>query len=262
MANLIAKLSRATPSLVWNHWKFLKRQEELRQRSLRLAQRLASQQAGLQITAGPFEGMKYLEQVAGSALLPKLIGSYESELHAALLDMTRRGHRLIIDVGCAEGYYAVGMARLMPQVRVRAHDTDPKARRLCNRLAHLNGVADRVAVGGYFTTGELATIRDLPALIICDCEGYEAKLLDPKVAPVLAECDVIVEVHDHIVPGVGELLDKSFAPTHDIEVIKAEVHWPQDWADQLEGLSPDEQAFALNEYRVPNMTWRVYRRKG
>src|SRR5690606_29129834 len=109
MANLIAKLSRATPSRVWNHWKFLKPQEELRQRSLRLAQRLASQQAGLQITAGPFEGMKYLEQVAGSALLPKLIGSYESELHAALLDMTRRGHRLIIDVGCAEGYYAVGM---------------------------------------------------------------------------------------------------------------------------------------------------------
>jgi hypothetical protein len=258
MASFLGKLARATPGRLWSHWKFLKRQKALQDHSLDVARKLRGQENGLVVLSGPFAGMRAIDKAAGSALLPKLVGSYECELHPAIARLTARGHRLIVDVGCAEGYYAVGLARLFPRARVRAHDIDSAARRLCMAMAELNEVSDRVAVGGYFKTGDLATIRDLPALIVSDCEGYEATFLDPKAAPALSECDVLVEIHEHIVPGVGELLDGRFAATHDIEKIPVQCRWPADWADYTEGLSPEDQAFAVNEYRQPGTSWRLY----
>ena len=37
------------------------------------------------VAAGPFAGLKYLSETVCSALLPKLIGSYEAELHEIIV---------------------------------------------------------------------------------------------------------------------------------------------------------------------------------
>jgi methylase of polypeptide subunit release factors len=52
----------------------------------------------------------------------------------------------VIDIGAAEGYYAIGFARRLPAARVIASDLDPVARLLCWLLARRNGVGDRVSV--------------------------------------------------------------------------------------------------------------------
>lgn len=41
-------------------------------------------QYGQRVAAGPFAGMTYMDVAAGSALVPKFVGSYECELHAAI----------------------------------------------------------------------------------------------------------------------------------------------------------------------------------
>ena len=69
---------------------------------------LAASRATVQ--TGPFAGMKYVCQSTG-ALCPKLLGCYESELHPAIAKAISRQPKNIINVGCAEGYYAIGMAR-------------------------------------------------------------------------------------------------------------------------------------------------------
>jgi hypothetical protein len=65
------------------------------------------------VESGPFAGMKYLPGFC-EGILPKLLGSYEQELWPALHSIASLPIQAVINIGCAEGYYAVGLARLLP----------------------------------------------------------------------------------------------------------------------------------------------------
>src|SRR5262249_7917881 len=104
---------------------------------------------------GPFAGMKYLPRSARSLLPPKLLGCYEAELPPVWERIAGRPYDTVINVGCGEGYYAVGLARLLPAVHVHAFDADPLAQDLCRLLAERNGVAGRVTVAGACGPAEL-----------------------------------------------------------------------------------------------------------
>jgi hypothetical protein len=87
---------------------------------------------GKVVLSGPFKGMKYPNLEAfGSCIYPKILGSYERELHDTLNSISNTRYSEIIDVGCAEGYYAVGLSLQHPEARVYAYDIDETARRLC-----------------------------------------------------------------------------------------------------------------------------------
>ena len=72
------------------------------------------------VAAGPFAGMRYAGLPSGSTAGPKLLGSYESEIAAWIEGLCGARLDTIVDVGCAEGYYAVGMAMRCPAARVLA----------------------------------------------------------------------------------------------------------------------------------------------
>ncbi len=172
---------------------------------------------------GPFSGMKYprLDSV-GSTLYPKLLGSYERELQPALHEMRRREYSEIFDIGCAEGYYAVGLARIFKKAEVYAYDTDEKARRLCAEMACLNAVDSRIHITSECTAKD---IGQLPVrqrgLLISDCEGYEKFLFTRSNVRHLKKCDCIIEVHDAIDITISEHLRSIFSKTHSIVSIKS-----------------------------------------
>ena len=60
-------------------------------------------------------------------------------------------YETVLNIGCPEGYYAVGMARHMPATRVLAFDLNPVAQQTCVVLAAKNDVAKRVQVEALFT---------------------------------------------------------------------------------------------------------------
>src|SRR4051794_5025833 len=66
---------------------------------------------GLVVQGGPFRGMRYPRELAQ---VPKLTGAYELELHGALQEWITAEPAIVVDVGCSEGYYAVGLARALP----------------------------------------------------------------------------------------------------------------------------------------------------
>jgi hypothetical protein len=74
--------------------------------SNRLAKRILARQ-GDRVQGGLFADLKLLPHAVGSALAPKLIGSYEAELHPIFDRIFRKPYKRVIDIGCAEGYYAV-----------------------------------------------------------------------------------------------------------------------------------------------------------
>ena len=47
-------------------------------------------------------------------MLPKLLGCYEAALQPHLLALAEGRPVVVQKIGCAEGWYAVGMARLLP----------------------------------------------------------------------------------------------------------------------------------------------------
>jgi hypothetical protein len=215
---------------------------------------------GLRVTAGPFAGMAYVSDAVCSAILPKLVGSYESELHETIGKCIASAYPRIIDVGCAEGYYAVGFARAMPQTKVFAFDTDAKARDLCTRLALANDVADRVTVLGECSLQTLKELGIHNALIICDCEGYEATLLRPDLLPELLETDLIVELHDFAAPGIRNQILASFSATHDCLIFDPQPHDPGKYP-ALECLIPSDRVFAVDEFRYHATQFAYLRRK-
>jgi hypothetical protein len=63
---------------------------------------------------GPFTGMRYAAMSSGSLLSPKVIGSYESPIHSWIMDAIKHDYDNILNVGCGEGYYAVGFSLKSP----------------------------------------------------------------------------------------------------------------------------------------------------
>ena len=177
-----------------------------------------------QILAGPFQGMHYGSTKAlCSALYPKLLGTYEHELAGVFEAALGRNHPLVVDVGAADGYYAVGFAFRQAGTRVIAYDQDPRARAELAKLAELNGVAARFEIRGRCEPAELARLGEPSGLMIVDCEGFEDMALSPENIAALSGWEFIIETHDGFVPGVTKLLVERFQATHRVEVIEA-VH--------------------------------------
>ncbi len=144
---------------------------------------------------GPFRGMRYTQAaVLTRHSIPTLLGTYERQLYPFLIEAARRSE-MIIDIGSAEGYFAVGLARLTGK-RVIAFDADPGERQTIRGMAVLNQVSDLLTVSQWCSSERLVElVHDRRALVFCDIEGGEFSLFTPDVIEALKGCDVIIELH-------------------------------------------------------------------
>jgi len=209
------------------------------------------------ILGGPFAGMEYVAHATEGALLPRLLGTYEAELHPHLEAFRNEGVDCIVDVGCAEGFYAVGLARWMPEAVVYAYDVDPLAREACAELARRNGVADRVTVRELFQPHDFQSFANRRVLVIMDVEGAETELLRPDLAPALAGMRLVVETHS---PEKLATVRERFEPTHDVQRVDIEgkVGDLPPWLRELGHL---DQLLAVWEWRGIPTPWLVMRPK-
>src|SRR5262249_28235334 len=102
------------------------------------------------VGAGPFAGTKPLPSPVFPPLPSgSLLGTAELELHGAIEELVERSYRTVLNLGAADGYYAVGLARRLPSARVVAFETVGELRDIAARSAAANRVADRVHVTGH-----------------------------------------------------------------------------------------------------------------
>ena len=215
---------------------------------------------GRQVLGGPFKGLKYGESVSCSAYVAKLVGSYEEELHETIEKIISRNYKTVIDVGCAEGYYAVGLAKRMPQAKVYAFDADPDAKRMCRGLARLNAVQSKVVIGGWCDHAALERLAGKDAIVVCDCEGFELDLLDPVEAPILRTSDMLVELHDLFRPEITPTLLSRFEATHNITLINTRGRDAATY-EILSVVAPADRPWAVREGRHAEMQWAYFEAK-
>jgi hypothetical protein len=215
-------------------------------------------QHGSVIMEGPFQGMRFLSQSAEGCHIAKLIGCYEQPLQPHIEEAIKTKYSRILNIGCAEGYYAVGMAMRMLTSKVLAFDLNPKAQEVCKALAVQNGVSERVSVGALFKAKDFEQYVDEKVLVLCDIEGAERELINPELSPELKSMDIIVESHECLSPGITQLLIDRFKETHLITLIQDDgqrrLENPHQWFLNLAHL---DQLLATWEWRSGPTPWLV-----
>jgi hypothetical protein len=221
------------------------------------------------VLSGPFQGMHYLDETIWGPITPKWAGTYEMELSEIIEELVRRKYSRVLNIGCAEGYYAVGLAMRDPAVEVFAFDTDPISRMQTRRLAQLNDVSDRIHVEGECKHGRINTLISRKTLLMVDIEGYEVNLLDPVKIPRLMDTDLLIEVHEDTPftkqATAEEQLTKRLAASHIVErrVSSDRAAWigqhENIWRDKL---SYEEIAKAIDEDRQRPTLWIWAKTKG
>lgn len=222
-------------------------------------------ETGGTVQAGPLAGMSLVrEEVWGNDMTARLLGTYERELHEPLRELSRSGgYETIVVVGSAEGYWAVGLALLMPEATVRAFETDGRAREIAGRNARLNEVSERVDLLGSCTRRTLRhTLEDAGrSLCFVDVEGAEVDLLSLDAVPGLRSADLVVECHDRSDGSIRRRLADRFRGSHEVEFIDRRDPAPS----QIEELShyPDLEGWlAITEMRSRTSGWLLMRGLG
>ena len=219
---------------------------------------------GNRVLDGPFKGMELVTDVSGNDAFDSswnayLLGIYEFEIHYAVEKVIIRSPKTVVNIGSAGGYYAVGMALRLSSAMVYAFDVDQNAQLTTQTMATINDVHDRVVVGGVCSTSILNQLLNEDTCIICDIEGYELQLLEPRLVPQLKRVTILVELHDGLVPGLSFNLLSKFSDTHTITryatVPRGNRGMPQ--IDDEHGLGVAEVTFATSDHRDDSTTWAL-----
>ena len=193
---------------------------------------------------GPFKGMITLNESSWDLLSAglKLVGGYEREIATDIEKAISRRPFHIVNVGCAEGYYAIGMALALPRCSVTAIDTDPKSIDLLRKAAALNKVENQIIVSkSYFPHNA--------DLIIMDCEGCEISLLNH--IDQLHNTDLIIETHDFVVDGITNKLCESLRHTHSIDIVSSDNDL------KVEIMMEDGTKYFMEEHRPEPAKWLI-----
>src|SRR5262249_33214256 len=161
------------------------------------------------------------------ASVAKRLGAYEQELHRWFEEALAARPARFVDIGAADGFYAVGGAR--HGVAGDAFELAPPPRREIRGLAKLNPV--RREGPGPATRAALARLDFDGAFVLCDCEGAEVDLLTRAMASRMAHATLIVEVHDFLRTGAQRLLRERFAETHAIDLVRPVAREPQEYPE-------------------------------
>jgi predicted O-methyltransferase YrrM len=188
----------------------------------RLSRKIFKQCGGV-IQHGPFSGMRLLGDPRWglSDQGAMILGMYEQEVLESLADAPAH-FRVFVDIGAADGYYAVGLLKSGRVERAVGFEANPEGRATIARLAAKNGVSDKVTILGAASDNfvemlSACNVNSSETMFLVDIEGAEFKVLTEEVFAFLKDSMIIVETHAHIYPDPQaemEGLIKRASATH------------------------------------------------
>ena len=100
---------------------------------------------------GPFNCKKFdREATLSGSTYTMLSGSFQSEIYPFIYAARQEHYDDVYDVGCADGYYAIGFARSMPGSTIYAFDSDKLAMVKTQKLVAENGCQNNITFSGTF----------------------------------------------------------------------------------------------------------------
>lgn len=172
------------------------------------------------VANGPFKGLMFsAKSSTASSIYAKLLGSYESEIHPFIYRVLQKKYTTVFNIGCDDGYYALGFAFKMPDAVIQAYDSNLDAITTARQLGKLNNLQHQVNFSGKYTVENIERVNvKTNSLFIVDCEGAERDIFTPANVHKLVNADLIIELHINIYPDLEEYFNSVFAATHHIEI--------------------------------------------
>jgi len=207
------------------------------------------------VQAGVFSGMQLPVEAVCSQKCPKIIGSYEYELQPVLKKLIDNNYDTIINIGCAEGYYAVGFSLQCRKAVIIAVDPLSESRDKLSIVAGKNGVSERIIYKKWVSSNRLNKWICNKTLIIMDCEGSEIGLLNPLNCKKLYKADILVEIHNFSAhPEIGSIINKRFSKTHNLTEIHQSKRNPSNFS-ALNYITNSKSKELMDEKRPNSIYW-------
>ena len=213
------------------------------------------------VAHGPFRGfrMQWSQWWSQIDMAPKLFGLYEKEVADRLVALSR-DRNVFIDIGAADGYFGVAAVSQGHYQTSHCFEIEEAGRRSIAKTAATNDVSDRIVIHG---EASLPTLQTIPsqslaeAVVLIDIEGAEFSFLDEDVLSLLANCPMIIELHDWLLPDGDRLkaaLLKRIDAHFEAEIFQA---GPRDLSEfaELENLPDTERWLICAEGRGRSMEW-------
>ncbi|MEP5613298.1 MAG: hypothetical protein ABJP45_13685 [Cyclobacteriaceae bacterium] len=151
--------------------------------------------------------MKYLKYSITGSYFPKILGTYELELHSIIMQLTDYNFRQLVIVGAGEGYYAAGLSRYLKAPAV-AYERNKESLKALEELCQLNAL-EPIEYRGECKPASLDQLTQ--SLIVMDIEGEEIEFLNFGVIGKNHDCYWIIEVHGEKVKNAfTEQLDQIY----------------------------------------------------
>ena len=212
---------------------------------------------------GSFAGLRWLDNPrwGRSEQGVMLLGLYEQEVLTNLVDAPAH-YRVFVDVGAADGYYAVGLLHNGKVERSVAFELAPEGQQAIKLLAAENGVADRITVLGAASDRFVEDLAEQgivsnETMFLIDIEGAEFRILTEEVFASLKDSLIIVETHAHIYPDPQTQLERliqNASKTHTVTswLPGARNPWP---IKELDSFAEIDRWILCSEGRFEVQQW-------
>ncbi|KVV25045.1 hypothetical protein WK78_02795 [Burkholderia cepacia] len=229
-----------------------------------LGQRLMHMTGGV-VQHGPLKGFNIGTRATWRASDngPKLLGFYEQEVCDKLYWL-RAGRDTLIDLGGADGFYAVGMLKNDLYQQCHCFEIEDASRQNIAAIAEENGVRDRIHLYGAATSTFARDLTDrgvdlARAVVLIDIESAEFDVLTAECLNDLRAAHVIVEIHDFMRPHDGtqryaELLERA-EKVFDVRPFTTGPRDPSQIPLLSQGWTDTDRWLVCSESRATLMTW-------
>lgn len=178
------------------------RTETIAERRERLARELWHRMQGV-VAYGPFKGLELDWDVSWSQadLSSMLLGCYELEIMDAIHAPEFADRTHFVDIGAADGYYAVGCLRNGRVQSADCFELTDTGRETIHRNARRNGVSERLRVYASADRGLPDALPDVDwndTVVLCDIEGPELELFDDACLDAMKGAMILIEIHNWV----------------------------------------------------------------
>ncbi len=215
------------------------------------------------VAYGPFTGMILSADVWWGKydVTTKLLGVYERHILDLLVDIGTKVNGPFVDIGAADGYYAIGALKSKMFDQVFAFEISEPARKCLAENAALNNVSEMITISGEANYESLKDLisRYQAGLILIDIEGSEYSLLDKKTLRLFENCHLIVELHPWLVEDGDRKQDELLASANeyfDVTLTRSASISPNAFPELL-SFNDDERLLAFSEGRGKSMEWMI-----
>ncbi len=211
------------------------------------------------VAYGPFRGMKLPAKSWWGSFdrTGKILGTYERQVMDYIAALKIGPQDVFIDIGAADGYFAVGALKGGLFDKVIAFEQAPQGRASLADVAELNGVTLDIRETADATSLDKLVKEHPTGVVLIDIEGAEFQFLDDTVLQILRKHHVIIELHRTNQPeGKAKraaLIDRASAFFDHTSLHQAPI--PIGSFPELAQFNDDHRLLAFSENRLDAMEW-------